>query len=145
MNEWTTNDASLYEAPRTNRDPNHVARVFVEGLLGDGDDLADWVTPQSRDTWDDFVAARKTVRAIEGLGLSTGNTRAEGRRDVAYVAMPSGVHNARVVPGSTRLDADAITLVWDELADRWLVHSIGEPVPAEVLQRLSSRPAPERA
>lgn len=145
MNDnWTTNDPSLYLPPNSRRDPNYVATLFLSGLLGDVD-LDDLVTPQARDAWGKFTDARQYLRALDAPGVSTGNTRAEGARDVAYVALLTGVGAGYVLPAATKVDADVVTLVWHHPVDSWLVHSIGEPVQPDIIDRPSIGTAPERA
>lgn len=146
--EWRIDDPTLYLPPETTRDPNWVATMFLSGLLGFGpyaEHLDTLITPQSRDAWGRFTEARAYMQGLTAPGISTGHTRPEGARDVAYVAMLTNTTEGYVLPAETVVDAAAVvSLVWHEGADSWLVTALGEKAPVEELHRPSKSPAPER-
>lgn len=147
--DWTTNDYTLYLPPKSHRSPSFVAQTFLEALLGledESDHLEAMVTPQSRCGWGDFRGAQSYMQSIQSAGISSKHSRPVEARDVAYVPVMTGTSAGYVLPAGTPTFPEAVvTLVWHEDADSWLVHSIGDFVPPEVLERPSIGLVPEES
>ncbi len=147
IDDWTTNDPSLYLPEQSTRDPNFVAMCFLAAVRwpeGSEDMLERLVTPQSRPSWGDFSDVISYVGSMREPGASTKHSRGAEARDVAYVSLLSGVGDGYVLPsGSPLVSDDVLTLVWHQDADSWLVASLGTFVPVAKLERPSIGLAPE--
>lgn len=144
---WTERDeADFYYSALDASHPVKQASVFFMAVLSGeygGEVLVAFVTPESRDAWGDFSAAREAFREIESPGIGSQARPAEGSPDVVYVKVLDSVAEPHLVHSPTPVVVPGVfTLVWRPELDRWLIHGFGEYLLPEAVPRTSPGEAP---
>lgn len=120
-------------------DPYFVGKKFFDTLMDsrlDRESLRAMTTPESRRWWgDDFNNAAVFAKSIVDPGFSSRVTYADDDPEVAYFPVFVGVRDRVRMEVGDSLDVKhaIVTLVWRDDFSRWLVHRIGEPVPADAV------------
>ena len=125
--------------------PATVAGMFFSALQDREvhlDALGNIVTPESRRAWGDFSQVAQLFGGYADPGTEVRGFLAEGAPDVAYVGIIEGVADPDISADDVVVPVGVFTLVWRPEAGMWLIHSFGDPIPAEFLPRSSPGDAP---
>lgn len=145
--EWTESDDAAVVFEGLGEDhPVRRASLFIAALL-DGragpDLLEQFVTPEVRDDWGDFSAAREGFQALDRYGIGSIANEAYGAPDVVYVKVLEHVDKGYMIPDGTVFEiAGVFTMVWRPEFGAWLIHRFGDYALPENLPRSSPGVAP---